>query len=99
MRLTDSAHSCVWLVSWERDVTKKSRMSCTRFIYDIIYYMSYLLHELPVVVLDLFRVLRKREKAGGGTMSLASAQASKRWDGIRSASTVGVCSSLLRSWI
>ena len=42
MRLTDSAHSCVWLVSWERDVTKKSRMSCTRFIYDIIYYMSYL---------------------------------------------------------
>ena len=51
--------------------------------------MSYLLHELPVVVLDLFVVLRKRKKAGGGTMSLASAQASKRWDGIRSASTVG----------
>ena len=108
MRLTDSAHSCVWLVSWERDVTKKSRMSCTRFIYDIISYMSYLSRDtihitfdwsIIVFDLDLFVVLRKREKAGGGTMSLASAQASKRWDGIRSASTVGVCSSLLRSRI
>ena len=52
MRLTDSAHSCVWLVSWERDVTKKSRMSCTRFIYDIIYYMSYLSRDTIHITFD-----------------------------------------------